>query len=213
MMPLYVQSFIRYWKDSKSRDLPYHSFSKMQLIYLVTRTWKIFWSTLLLELVLKNRDSMNLYSYSFWSSLIGENWKQFHEESARSPRSVFRSLRSSREKGETRSRRTNGNGKRRRFHGVVSVIVTSAFQGNESRSTEVTVPLIERPAPPGSRPFPNNLVPIPSPLLLSLSSRAHSTPLTIVQSLSLSFSSRILFRNREERLKAGLMNYRFFSGR
>lgn len=94
-----------------------------------------------------------------------------------------------------------------------SVIVTSAFQGNESRSTEVTVPLIERPAPSGSRPFPNNLVPIPSPLLLSLSSRAHSTPLTIVQSLSLSFSSRILFRNREERLKAGLMNYRFSSGR
>lgn len=122
LMPLYVQSFIRYWKDSKSRDLlPYHSFSKMQLIYLVTRTWKIFWSTLLLELVLKNRDSMNLYSYSFWSSLIGENWKQFHEESARSPRSVFRSLRSSREKEETRSRRTNGNGKRRRFHGVVSL--------------------------------------------------------------------------------------------
>lgn len=122
LMPLYVQSFIRYWKDSKSRDLlPYHSFSKMQLIYLVTRTWKIFWSTLLLELVLKNRDSMNLYSYSFWSSLIGENWKQFHEESARSPRSAFRSLRSSREKGETRSRRTNGNGKRRRFHSVVSL--------------------------------------------------------------------------------------------
>lgn len=85
LMPLYVQSFIRYWKDSKSRDLPYHSFSKMQLIYLVIRTWKIFWSTLLLELVLKNRDSMNLYSYSFWSSLIGENWKQFHW---RNPRGV-----------------------------------------------------------------------------------------------------------------------------
>ena len=81
----------------------------------------------------------------------------------------------------------------------LSVIVTSAFQGNESRSTEVTVPLIERPAPSGSRPFPNNLVPIPSPLLLSLSSRAHSTPLTIVQSLSLSFSRLVFFFATERR--------------
>lgn len=213
LMPLYVQSFIRYWKDSKSRDLPYHSFSKMQLIYLVTRTWKIFWSTLLLELVLKNRDSMNLYSYSFWSSLIGENWKQFHWRNPRGVRDlpfaryVEREGRNKKSKNKRQRKETAFPWRR------LSVIVTSAFQGNESRSTEVTVPLIERPAPPGSRPFPNNLVPIPSPLLLSLSSRAHSTPLTIVQSLSLSFSSRILFRNREERLKAGLMNYRFSSGR
>lgn len=199
MMPLYVQSFIRYWKDSKSRDLPYHSFSKMQLIYLVTRTWKIFWSTLLLELVLKNRDSMNLYSYSFWSSLIGENWKQFHW---RNPRGV-RDLPFARYV-EREGRNKKSKNKRQRKEMAfpwrrLSVIVTSAFQGNESRSTEVTVPLIERPAPPGSRPFPNNLVPIPSPLLLSLSSRAHSTPLTIVQSLSLSLSRLVFFFATERR--------------
>lgn len=121
LMPLYVQSFIRYWKDSKSRDLlPYHSFSKMQLIYLVTRTWKIFWFTLLLEL-LKNRDSEFIFIFVLIKFDRRELKTISLEESARSPRSVFRSLRSSREKEETRSRRTNGNGKRWRFHGVVSL--------------------------------------------------------------------------------------------
>lgn len=212
LMPLYVQSFIRYWKDSKSRDLPYHSFSKMQLIYLVTRSWKIFWSTLLSFL---KTETLWIYIHIRFDQVWSERIENNFTGRIRAESEICLSLVTLVER-EGRNKKSKN--KRQRKETAfpwrrLSVIVTSAFQGNESRSTEVTVPLIERPAPPGSRPFPNNLVPIPSPLLLSLSSRAHSTPLTIVQSLSLSFSSRILFRNREERLKAGLMNYRFFSGR
>lgn len=151
--------------------------------YLITRYSKILESLLNREKTETLRIYIHIRFNQVWSERIENNF-------TRNPRSAFRSLRSSSEKGETGSRRTDGNGKRRRR---LSVIVTSAFQGNEPRFTEVTVPLIERPAPPGSRPLPNNLVPIPTPL--SLSSRAHpllwrssNLSLSLPPSLTLSHS-------------------------
>lgn len=86
----------------------------------------------------------------------------------------------------------------------LSVIVTSAFHGNEPRFTEATVPLIERPAPPGSRPFPNKTVPLltyrPSSSPFPFVSRPFHLfdhPISLCLSVFLSLSSRILFRDRE----------------
>lgn len=177
-----------YIEKTRSDLSPFHSFSKMQIKergggYLITRYSKILESLLNREKTETLRIYIHIRFNQVWSERIENNF-------TRNPRSAFRSLRSSSEKGETGSRRTDGNGKRRRR---LSVIVTSAFQGNEPRFTEVTVPLIERPAPPGSRPLPNNLVPIPTPL--SLSSRAHpllwrssNLSLSLPPSLTLSHS-------------------------
>lgn len=184
----------------------------MQLIYLVTRTWKIFWSTLLSFL---KTETLWIYIHirfdQVWSERIENNF-------TRNPRGV-RDLpfaryarRERREKQEVEEQTATERdgvsmasslchrnfrfpGERISFHG------SNGSTNRETGSSGITaVSKQPRPHPLSSSPFP------------FVSRSFHSFDDRPI-SLSLSFSSRILFRNREERLKAGLMNYRFFSGR
>lgn len=169
-----MYNHLYYWKKVEwSSSLPFVTFHEnKEGIYLVTLFEDIR------ELLKRGKKIQSDLFYSWSSSLKTETREfififvliKFDRRELKTIsrgirvelRSAFRSLSSSREgrnrKSKNRRQREETAFPRRRL----SVIVTSAFQGNEPRFTEVTVPLIERPAPPGSRPLPNNLVPIPS---------------------------------------------------